>query len=346
MHRLGELLVRKTELRDFYALIKAVRKDGTKFWLEIKAASLTEYSYGQELFTSCRDVTKRVEAEQRYKEELLLREVSMQVMFSNIHCDLTENIITRHQNLSDIIGKDYKGETLDELIRLVADAAPESPDQRRYLAAFNHDALIEAFNRGDVYGNIVLYNKNTHRWFRNEYLVVKNPASGNIHALIYIFDIQKQVLAESMLKMFLDQFFDFVGVIDTDTQMIEPYYYADGVFRMQYAEKREYAALCSEKLKLYGSGHRTEQQSLAIDLGTVRAKLEDNAFYSTTLELLNYDGKPLKKKITYTYLDDTRDSIIVAQSDLSGLMRFVQEHKAYYCNSFNACRPEEQHEQR
>lgn len=344
--KFGELLCHRIDLNDFNPIVKAVRKDGTKLWLEIKAASLTEYSYGQELFTSGRDVTKRVEAEQRYKEELLLREVSMQVMFSNIHCDLTQNRVTRYQNLAAVIGKDYEGETLDELIRLVAEAAPESSDRSRYLATFNRDALIGAFDRGEVYGNVVLYNEITHHWFRNEYLLVKNPATGNLHALIYIFDIQKQVLAESMLKLFLDHFFDFVGVIVVDTEMIEPYYYADGVFRMQYAEKRSYAALCAEKLRLYGNGTRIEQQSLAIDLRTVRAMLEKNAFYSTTLELVDYDGKPLRKKITYTYLDETRDSIIVAQSDLAALMRFVQKHKAYYCDSFKACRPEERHEQR
>lgn len=104
----------------------------------------------------------------------------------------------------------------------MADAAPEGADKERFLAAFHREALLKAYDEGRVYGNIVLYNKNTRRWFRNEYLVVKNPVSGNIHALIYVFDLQKQVLSKSMLGIFFEKFFDFAGLIDVDAETVEP----------------------------------------------------------------------------------------------------------------------------
>lgn len=110
---LCDLLSHRIEIQDFLVTVKAIRKDGSTFWLEIKAASLTEYPYGQEVFTSCHDVTRYVEAEQRYKEEVLLRDVSMQVMFSTIHCDLTENRVSRSYNLPAVIGKEYGDESID-----------------------------------------------------------------------------------------------------------------------------------------------------------------------------------------------------------------------------------------
>lgn len=346
LRRFGALLSHQMELGDFSALVKAVRKDQSEFWLEIRAASLTEYSYGQELFTSCRDVSKRVEAERRCKEEILLREVSMQVMFSNIHCDLTDNKVTRQHNLSPLLGAAAADASFDQLIALAADAAPDGPEKDRFLASFSRDALLAAFARGDVYGNIVLYNKNTRRWFRNEHLVVKNPVNGHIYALIYVFDIQKQVLSERMLKIFLDQFFDFVGLIDTDTGLIEPYYYAEGVFREQHEEKRDYAALCAEKFRLYGSGGSADAQGLAVDLRTVRARLERAAFYSVKLRLTGYDAQPLLKKITFTYLDASRDTIIVAQSDLTRLISFAHGRRMRYRSHVVRRKTEERHEQR
>lgn len=325
--RLHELLAQKIALNDFVEVIQMVRKDNTKFWLEVKAASLTKYSYGLELFTVCRDVTKRVEAERRLKEESLPAEVSMQVMFSNIHGDLTENKVTRYQNIAPIIGRDYQEESFEKLIQVIADSALVEADKKVFLSTFSRKALIAAYNRGDTYGNVILCNKNSHHWFRNEYLVVKNSKTGNLIVLIYFFDIQKQYVAENMLKIILSHFFDFVGLIDTDNELIESYYYNEGVFKKKYSDKRDYPAICAEKLKKYGRKGLTEKQSLAIDLRTVRAKLKNAPFYSVTLLLNDYDGHPLRKKITYTYLDSTQSMIIVAQSNLDTLEKYIHQYQ-------------------
>lgn len=333
----GDLLSGKIGIHDFNVLVKAVRKDGSTFWYEVKAASMTEYSYGQEVFTACRDVTRRVEAEQRYQAEVVLRDASMHGMFSNIHCDLTADRVSHTYNTLTILGKKYDGEPLDRLLGMIADAAPDGAEKHAYKTMFSRKALLRAYDRGEVYGNAVLYNQNVRRWFRIEYLVLKNPVSGNIHALIYLFDIQKQVLSESMLGIFLKRFFDFVGLIDVDAETVEPYYYADGVFREQDSGKRHrYSEVCEEKLRRYGQKETAARESKAVALETVCARLAKDAFYTVILHLKDYDGRPLRKKITYTYLDGNKDMMIVAQSDLGQLTQFMGEHRAQYAES-GAC---------
>ena len=328
--KLRDLLAHKIDLRDFSVTVQAIRKDSSTFWLEVRAASLTEYSYGQEVFTSFRDVTRRVEAERRYNEEVLLRDVSMQIVYSNIHCDLTANRVSRYSNIAAWTGREHSGETFDILIRSIADAAQDGDDKERFLKTFSREALIRAYGRGEVYGNIVLYNKNVRRWFRNEYLVVKNPANGNIHALIYIFDIQRQILSENILGIFLDEFFDFVGLIDIETETVEAYYYDEGVFREKHSGPRLYRSICDEKFRLFGYKEESVKESEAVELQTVRARLEKVNFYSTVLHLRGYDGQPLQKKVTYTYLDGNRNTIIMAQSDLGALEKFMMSHKLRY----------------
>lgn len=325
LQQIKELLSGKTDVQDFSLLTKAVRKDGTTLWLEVKAASLTAYSYGQELFTTFRDVTQRVEAEQKYNEEVLLRDVSMQVMFSNLHCDLTENVITRHYNLKAMLGVEYGGETLDQILRLVADAAPDGAEKSRFLSLFNRRAFFETYQKGNLYGNVTLYNRYAKRWFRNEYLLIKNPVNGHIHALIYIFDIQQEVISQKVLTIVMDKFFEYVGLIDAETEMVESYYYAENTFEEQYAGKRYYPDLCRDKLLLYGDADAAADESEAIALPTIRARLDKAQFYSTVLHMKTKTGQPIQKKVTYCYLDEARDTIIVAQSDTHALERFTRE---------------------
>ncbi len=333
LQQLGDLLSHNIEPQDFSLIVKAVRKDGTVFWLEVKAASLTEYSYGQEVFTSCRDVTQQVEAERRYKEEVLLRDISMQVMFANLHCDLTENRISRSYHLPAVTGKAYNGETIDQVIRMIADAAPENAEKERFLNTLNREALLRAYESGEVYGNVVLYNQHIRRWFRNEYLVVQNPASGNIHALLYMLDMQKQVLSESMLGIFFEKFFDFVALIDVEAETIESYYLAQDVFGGGNPGKRLYQSACDDAFALRGYAETKDGERNAVALRTVRDRLEQSEFYSTVVHLRGDDQAPMEKKLTYTYLDGNRNMIIMAQSDIHALLRLMQRHKALYGTS-------------
>lgn len=320
-----KLLTGKIDIKDFLLLVKAFRKDGSELWLEIKAASLTEYSYGQEVFTSCKDVTKRIEAEQRYHEEVLLRDVSMQVMFANLHCDLTTDEITRSHNISLMIGKEYEGETFDDVIQLVADAAVDEKTKNKYLSLFNKSALRKAYEKGNIYESMVLYNKFTRRWFRNEYLLVKNPATGRIHGLIYFFDIQNQVLSEGMLRMLMERFFDFVGLIDVETGTLQPYYFKGTIGADNVLKKGDYSSIWDEHLKKYGIEKFPERNVPKLDLSMVQRMLEKGHFYSTTLNLMEKNGKTERKKVSFTYLDDTKDTIIVAQSDLTKLMKYAMQ---------------------
>ena len=241
------LLAPEVKTQDLSINLKVFRKDKSYFWMELKAASVTEYSYGQEVFTFFRDITKRVEAEQHLKEEVLLRDVSMQIMFSNIHCNLTTNQVSRYLNLQEILGDDYKNESIDELLIKIADKSQDGPEKEEFLAQYNRAAFLRAYEEGRLFGSAVLFNKRINHWFRNDYLIVRNSVSGDIHVLVYMFDIQKQVLMQKLLGIMFQKLFDFVGIIDVEAETIEPYFYAEGVFQENYLGKVHYYPSVCEK---------------------------------------------------------------------------------------------------
>lgn len=75
---LKRLLAGRIALSEFVITLSGQKKNGEAIWLEVKGVSLTQFSFGYELFISCRDITLRVETEKKYAEEVAVREASIQ----------------------------------------------------------------------------------------------------------------------------------------------------------------------------------------------------------------------------------------------------------------------------
>lgn len=328
LRRIKRLIGGALPLAKFGFTLQAIKKGGATIWLELKGINLTHYSYGYELCLSCRDVTPRVEAERKYAEEVAVRDASLQGFYASFHCDLTANTVLRSRDMQRVVGREVGGGSVDGILCEIAGAIAGTPYRARFLQVFDRGRLLAAYDEKNTFGSVRAFHTLARRWLRSDYVLIQNPYSSHLEAAIYLYDIQQQTLAEKMMTAISDHFFEYIGLIDAELGAFEAYYYAQGVFRSEVLGKRDYAAICEEKLRAFALKEEYEAQRNAVRLETIQHMLSEKSYYSTTLHIRNYDGAMLYKKVTYTYLDDTHTMIVMAQSDIVALSRLVQASSA------------------
>ena len=77
-----------------------------------------------------------------------------------------------------------------------------------------------------------------------------------------------------------------------------------------------YSLPLTKNLQNYGYPDTMQSERVAVELKTVRQQLKEKDFYSTLLNIRDYDGEKRTKKVTFSYLDSYHKTIIVAQSDM------------------------------
>ena len=313
--KIQDLISHKIELNDFTTIIRMMRKDGVMMWGEVKAISLHEFSFGQELFTACRDVTEREESKRAFQKEVAYREVSLKNCYATFHCDLSANKILRERDASALTGSSEVIKKADIMLRTIASAAPKGADREMFIRIFDREAMLEAFSQGETSQSLFLYNNVGRRWLRMEYHLVNNPANDHVEALIYSYDIQKQVLSMKMMDTITKYFFDYVGYIDIESGIYETLYTSDKSVKQSFALKGSYMEALEWQKDRYAVPDKGEDDLKAMSLETVIKKLSERAFYSHKHGIRDDGGNIIEKKTIFTYLDETRRQIVAAQCD-------------------------------
>lgn len=315
IQRFEDLLARRIGMKDFTIILRMARKDGTLLWAEIKAIALHEYSYGQELFTSCRDVTEREESKRAFQEEVAYREVTLVNCYATFHCDLTANEIIRERDSSALIGYTDLKATADGILSAVANAAPAGEDREKFSTVFSRKAMLEAFSAGETSRSLFLFNNIGRHWLRMEYHLVKNPSSGHIVALVYSYDVQKQMLSMKMMDAITERFFDYIGYIDIATGIYETLYASEKSWKQPFAERGSYMEALDRQKRLHADPECAEDDYRAMALPYVVKMLSRQNFYTRAHRVRRDDGGIVEKKTVFTFLDETRKQIVAAQCD-------------------------------
>lgn len=310
--RLTELLNHEIRLTDFVEVIRMLRADNSDVWVEVKAISLQVFSYGQELFTACRDVTARIDAERRYKRELMYREASLRGFFASLHIDLQSNTVMLNRGVEQLIGRPLAGERADALLKLIASSIPEGESKEAYLKQYNRGELLAAFERDELFGKMRIFNTVARRWLRLDYILLQNPSTEHIEALIYACDIQNHVLADKMLNIISERFFDYIGCIDVETKQLQTWFVSDKYRGLELGGQSTFPDCCAEQLRRTNS--KADLAELSIE--NIMNKLECAPFYSAAVEIIDSNGTVSSKTVTFTYLSDNHEQIIAAQTEL------------------------------
>lgn len=200
-------------------------------------------------------------------------------------------------------------------------------DRSKFNEMFSRNALLASFTDGkrNVSGDFMLYSPDErYIWVRITAELVRSPITDEAEAFIYAESISSEKRLEQICSKIIDEDFEAMGLIDVasgrifgiktlgDARFLENHVLKGGAM---YDD----AAIYSLERSL--SKHDFEFLKDSITLENIKKHLENSPQYSLTTHLMNADNSSGGYyKVSYSYLDGRKESIVVSCENISDIV--------------------------
>lgn len=302
--------------------------DGSVHWFQCCFISAKTYSYGTEIFATCRDITERVEAQNKYQAELAYRTALFKNCAAWVHCNLTLNEVLYEKN--NLFGdKEARHYTTVDAIALALRENTSAGGAEHYIPSlFDREKLIKDFIHGKTFYTEARFAAALRRWMRFDYHLIQNPVSGDIEVLICMNDTQHKKISQTILKIISTHFFDYIGCIDVKTGDFEFYFKAEKPIRRLKEPMTNYIDVYKKQIQCSVYAEDQEKAIASMELSYVQEQLQKSEFYSLVIRVSELDEEIRYKKISFTYLDAEHQMIIIARSDIQNLEE-LENHRRH-----------------
>lgn len=271
----------------------------------------------------------------RYEDDYRKYENSLEELFSVspeslciFHLNLTKNLITEEHGTSPFVKALLRGNGVDELFRNIAGIITDQEDAAHFSEIFNRQHLLEEFSR--MHPQILLKyhrmidEKESHL-VKTSLSMLKNPDGGDIEAIVYSSDIDRQEKEEQVISAITNREYDYIALIDAKTEKINYQYTSRKAADSVYFRMGNYNESMKEAIaQMYvpeERGHYYEQ----ISFGKVLEALSRQEEYSYIFSCNDTAGQSRQKKISFRYLDEKKREILFFRSDITEEMRQERE---------------------
>ena len=254
--------------------------------------------------------------------------------------NLTENTCQEPHGISQYVLDSLRSDTADGMIGNAANMIPIPEERAEFLKNFNRKKLLELYHSGKP-DYFVDYRRKAEDgkliWVRTFVRMLRNPESDDIEGIIYSLNITNDKYRGRAFEIITDQEYDYEALLDPKNDTISflnlssrllPKYHEklgkpDAVF--PHAAVSQFAAdafIAAEDKALFLNSSRMD---------VITEHLEKDGYYEFQVRG-HYTGKPdefMYRRLQYYYLNDTHDTILVVQSDVTNAVLQQKKENAY-----------------
>jgi|GEM_PF-741232 len=245
-----------------------------------------------------------------------------------LRLNITKNTQNGGRGIAESILKRRDIKTIDDLREIFAPMIKNPAEAALFLETTDRNHLIEQFNAGNTQMYITYHRKmeNGETHLINVLLhMLLNPASGDIEAVMYSSDIDRQDKEEKIISAITEREYDYIALIDTETGMIHYQYAADSSDAALRFTLGDYDSVMSGVVSDMRDQAEPGTERGKVSLRAVLDGLAQQDEYSYVFEYRTTAGDIRNKKLSYRYLDDSRAEILFFGSDITEEMRQEQE---------------------
>ncbi|MEG1050348.1 MAG: histidine kinase dimerization/phospho-acceptor domain-containing protein, partial [Oscillospiraceae bacterium] len=196
----------------------------------------------------------------------------------------------------------------------------DAEELENYKKVFNRDSLLKAYLAGKsnfVKEAYVDFGKSKSFWAQIELDMFQNPKSGDIEAYIYALDIDQKKTADALVSRVVDLDYDFLGLLDTDTDSYTIFAKTDGNTALPRFYSSSYEQESAEFAREFIVPEDLEQNLHDMTYDNLIFQLENQEVYTTYFRMREPDGHIAQKKMQFSYLDRPQKKIIVTRTDIT-----------------------------
>ena len=277
------------------------------------------------------------------KIELQNYQRSLQSMFAanpQAQClfplNLTKNTCGKGQGLDTAVLEKIQTDTVDALFEKMAKRIANSDDIKKFREAFNRQKLLNLFAEGESRVSLdyrTVNDKGNSRWVRIFLNMLKNPSTADIEAVIYSVDVTSHKNEERVRQLITDKEYDYIAILHIASRKIE-FVHLSRHFAEDYknqigvpGELFDYKPVCdfakqwidAEDVPVFEQGSAYEN---------VVNELSAHGHYEFSIRG-HYEAAShsvICRKLNYYYLDDSKNEILIVQTDVTELYQ-KQQHE-------------------
>lgn len=287
---------------------------------------------------SAMDVNEQMKLQRQYKEfeayQHLMLDTSFAAFKVNVTKDRLEEVIHFEGNFNAMA----RVKTLTEFTALSIQNIPDEDEKKRHQAVFLPENLLKSYEAGIThleYECRYQINAATCHWARLVINLTAHPVTGDVIGYTYGNDIEVEKLFESAAEHMLQQDFDRIVFIDTNTSTYRRLYSASGGKSGFIEDERSYDDELAYRALHYIYPEDRRRYIAETNLDTVRQHLEHHKDYAITLRGLEKDGTVRIKRYSFSYIGAKKDTILLTRSDITKTVQEQNEMTARLESALN-----------
>ncbi|MCI1723044.1 MAG: ATP-binding protein [Lachnospiraceae bacterium] len=244
------------------------------------------------------------------------------------HVNLTQNTRRDEHISSADFDPAAVGDTADELFEGIRRFIKDAREADRFGMIFSREQLLKDFS-----GNIarracryhrVMENGESHM-VRTSIGMLKNPDSGDVEAILYSTDVDRQEKEERVISAITNREFDYIALVSVESRKFHYQYSSNRAVAPFHIVTDDYDEAMREKMAGLFEPEEAEKQYARICFDTVIEALGKQEEYSFFYNCKGPSGETLHKKIAVRYLDDDREEILFLRNDITQEIRNEME---------------------
>ena len=242
--------------------------------------------------------------------------------------NLSQNLCSEGHGVSVYIQKLLGAETADALFQNILSIIPDREQRVRASGFFSRQALLDAFAGGSK-GLQLDYQRAGETgkllWVRTFVNMLKNPETQDVIAVFYSLDITAEKRQREIFDIITKQEYDYVALLHAEQNKIEFLNLSPKLLSKYHKAFGQSGALFDfDMTRLFAAdswvdGADRDSYLRASSAEAVREGLDRSGHYELSVRG-HYTGRPdetMCRKIQHYYLDESREIILIIQSDVT-----------------------------
>lgn len=218
--------------------------------------------------------------------------------------------------------------TVDDLVDKVASHIADPRQRCLFVENSSRKGLLARFSAGDS-TVATTYQRTAEdgeiHWITTTNSMVRNPATMDVLSIVTTQMTDDEAVREQIVNHVTGKDFDYIAVIYPRESTIRIYYFNRGVRMALSPEEKlnrlDYEYVCNSAADVWiAPGSRPGfDRNRAIP--TIIENLERDGTYAYEIDAIGNEGEPRRKRLSYVFLDASKQTILVSQRDITALAR-------------------------
>jgi len=235
------------------------------------------------------------------------------------HLNLTKNLCSDCHGATEFTQHILDASTADELLEQVGSIVLDKDVQDDFYTNYTRERLMERFQAGESKFQLT-YRRQTvgkkYLWVTTFFHLLSNPATGDLELIAYTLDVDHTKKEEMLFDQLTNKEFFAFGIVDVNTHVAEHFYSEGGLVPETTVEE----GMAGMVGRLTNPDEK-ENFEKWVQVDYICKQLEEHDSFSFSFEM---DGRHMQ--INYRYLDETKDYISFAISDVTEIIAKEEEN--------------------